>query len=450
MKRIEFAKLSAVALSITLSACGGGDGASPTPATATPPPAAAPAPPSPPVAAPPVPLSNYALVGAMAHATILTEQPVSANPLVVNYLFESGVPQGNRDLLKAGVDNFVSRFSPMLSYSNKPIAVLGFSTLAGGLALAKSYDPNNPAFLADMTATFARQPDPAAVACQNMGGFSVGYERLLVILAPCYTNEANQAAISTHELTHELQSSVLNGQNAREVAPVWMVEGQPQIVGAATSVRNGADSYVWSRADWILRIPKNRSISDLAAMEEETNASNDPMIRLSEYTVGGGMLEYLIARSGLKKSLDVLKLAKSLANGTRAVGPQVMVNFRSAFQTTYGQSLEAFYAEVLPYINHLSMHSPTGSDTSMDAGTKIFLTEGCHSYFETGAALQHQVNGAWVDLAAVKGWDYAPQATCPVGTQRPWTIAEVAKGTLLRWRIYQRQDAGWFSPPYVY
>jgi hypothetical protein len=440
MKRFKLAKLSAVTLSITLSACGGGGG-SPTTAPAT----------APVATAPPVALTNYALVGSMAHATILSEQPVSPNPLAVNYLFESGVPQGNRDLIKAGVDNFVSRFSGTLNYSSKPIGVMGFSTLAGGQALAKSYDPNNAAFLTDMTATFARQPDPAAVACQNMGGFSVGYERLLVISAPCYTNDANQAAISTHELTHEVQSSVLNGQNAREVAPVWMVEGQPQVVGAATSVRNGADSYVWSRADWILRVPKNRSIADLALMEGETNASSNPDIRLSEYTVGGAMMEYLIARSGLKKSLDVLRQAKSLANGTRAVGPQLMVNFRSAFQTIYGQSLDAFYAEVLPYINYLPSHSPTGSDTSSEPGAKIFLTEGCHSYFETGAALQQQVNGSWVDLAAVKGWDYAPQPTCPAGTLRPWTIAEVAKGTALRWHVYQRAgDAGWYSTQYVY
>lgn len=391
---------------------------------------------------------NYALLGSVARTSILSGNPVTANATPIAFQYQSGVPQGNRDLIQAGVNNFASRFSTILGYTSKPINIVGYSTLAGGLALAKTYDPTNASFLADMTSTFSQQTDPAAVACLGMGGFSVGYERLIVIGAPCFNSSANQPPVATHELTHEVQSGVLEGANPRSVAPVWLVEGQAQVVGAATSIQNGQSNFVWARATWAAKISPNRTLANLSAMEGETRNSADPLVRLSEYNVGAGVMEYLIARSGFQKSLDVLQSAKALANGASVSAPQIMVNFRTAFQATYGQSLDAFYQEVMPYINYLATHSPTASASSTESGTRFFLTESCHGLVD--ATLQQQVAGNWVDLAAAKGWDNAPNPPCAAGTFRPWTIADAPKGTTLRWHVYSAGSFDWYSTPYVY
>ncbi len=396
--------------------------------------------------------TRFAQMGAAARASILADVPLSSVRTTVNYLYESGVPQQNRDLIKGQVDNYLGRFSTLLGTAGKPITFIEYSSLAGGQALAISHDPTNTGYVDDMARTFPTKPDPALTPCKDVGGFtggfSVGYNRVIVIGAACATNTVAAANTAPHELTHSVQSSVLNGANPREFLPVWLVEGQPNVVANVMSVRNGADDFIVGRAARTSAIPRNRTVADLIAMEGETSGSSDAAIRGSEYIVGAALTEYLIGRSGFNKSLELLRQAQSLAMGVGVPAAQIMVNFRAAFQTTYGQTLDAFYAEALPYINYLSTHSPTASAASTEPGTKVFLTEGCHGMVD--ATLQKQAGSTWVDVAAAKGWDIAPTSACLEGTYRPWTIAEIPKGTVLRWYVYSTGRFDWYSPSITY
>jgi len=394
---------------------------------------------------------NYALWGAVARASVLAGHPVMPNPVQVNIRYESSVPQTNRDLIQVNVSNFVNRFSSTLRNLTGPIDMVAYSTLSGGLAIGEAYDPANMDFVKSVVKAFAQQPDPASSPCV-MDGVSSPDHRLVAIAAPCYSDTAYQSPVTTHELVHQVQFSVLNGSNINEVAPKWLAEGQAQVAGAATSVQNGADNSAQARSVWIRQVPPNRTVADLAAMEGRTTASADPLIVHSEYTVGFGLAEYLIARSGFQKSLDVLQAAKTLelANGPNISTAQIMANFRTAFQATYGQSLDAFYQEALPYVNYLSTHSPMSSESSVEPGTRIFMTVCANGL--TDGMLQQQVAGGWVDVAPVKGWDYAPTPACASGTYTPWTIANVPKGASLRWHLYVTGASGWdwYSPTHVY
>lgn len=87
-------------------------------------------------------------------------------------------------MIREGADNLISHFGNILNYSSTPIGIIGYKTLPGGLTLAKAFDPADANFQADMKRTFLIQVDPEKVPTMGMGGFSVGYKRLVVIEAP--------------------------------------------------------------------------------------------------------------------------------------------------------------------------------------------------------------------------------------------------------------------------
>jgi hypothetical protein len=425
--------------------------------------------------------SNYPYVAALARASILADQPVKTNTQKVIYQFEDGVPIENQNMIKEGVDNFVSHFGDILSYSPAPIGITAYSTLAGGLALAKSFDPNDSNFQADMQRTFANQVDPAKVPTVGMGGFSAGYKRFIVVEAPYFkTSDPNlptypaDPVTTTHELAHEVQASINNGNNMRN--PVWLCEGGAQVMGAALSVYQGKDYWaIGGRDQWSNRIPANRTVADLKIMEGETRLLSDPDRKLSEYSTGAALAEYLIAKGGFANSLLVNQLSYKAGGGMGAFGP--------AFLKVYGESLDDFYAEALPYVNYVSANWKTKYASSaaalafitdrlgaakaaetIAAAPKIaadaliaeakaaadllakqnadaiadllprFQSEGCHAGSMLNATLQKLVGTTWVDVANARGWTFV--STCSAPTQyQPWTNADVEAGTSVRWHI---------------
>ena len=165
--------------------------------------------------------------------------------------------------------------------------------------------------------------------------------------------------VATHELAHELQASINKGTNIRN--PVWLCEGGAQVIGAVMSVYQGKDYWdKGGRDQWTNRIPANRTIADLKTMEGE-----DP--KLSEYTTGGALSEYLIAWGGFNNSLLVNQISYKLRN------PETMSGFRQAFKIVYGQSLDDFYLHALPYINYVSANWKTSYATSPEA--LAFITD---------------------------------------------------------------------------
>jgi uncharacterized coiled-coil protein SlyX len=159
--------------------------------------------------------------------------------------------------------------------------------------------------------------------------------------------------VTTHELAHEVQASINKGTNMRN--PVWLCEGGAQVMGSAMSVYLGKDYWaIGGRDQWSNRIPANRTLSDLKIMEGQ-----DP--KLSEYTTGAALSEYLIAWGGFNNSL----LVNQISNKTR--NPDTMSGFRQAFKIVYGQSLDDFYIHALPYINYVSANWKSAYATSPEA-----------------------------------------------------------------------------------
>gem|GEM_PF-3096518 len=439
---------------------------------------------------------NYPFVAALARASILADQPVAPTTQKITFQFESGVPLENQNMIKDGADNLISHFGNILNYSGTAIGIIAYKTVPGGLALAKAFDPADSYFQGDMTRTFALQVDPEVVPTVGMGGFSVGYKRLVVVEAPYFkTSNATlptypgDPVVITHELAHEVQASINKGSNMRN--PVWLCEGGAQVIGAALSVFQGQDYWaVGGRDAWSRRIPANRTIADLKIMEGETDPKHGATITddsqiLSEYTTGAALTEYLIAKGGFANSLLVNQLSFKSGGG--------MASFRTAFQKVYGESLDDFYAEALPYVNYVSANwkstyasSPEalafitdrlGTDkaaATVAAASKIaaeklisdakaamelkakqdadavsdllpkFQSEGCHAGSALNATLQKLVGTAWVDVADARGWTLI--STCPATNQyEPWTNADVTAGTNVRWHISATNAWDWYS-----
>jgi len=339
--------------------------------------------------------TDYPYVAALARASILADQPVAPTTQKITYQFESGVPIENQNMIKEGSDNFLSHFGDILNYSSKAINIIVYKTNAGASDLGKAFDPSDSYFLTDLASAVERQGDRTNKPNMGMGGFSMGYKRVVVIGSSYFkSSDSNiptypaDPVVATHELAHEVQASINKGTNMRN--PVWLCEGGAQVIGAAMSVYQGKDYWAnGGRDQWSNRIPANRTIADLKIMEGQ-----DP--KLSEYTTGAVLSEYLIAWGGFSNSLLVNQISYKLHN------PDAMSGFRQAFKIVYGQSLDDFYIHALPYINYVSANWKSSYATSPEA--LAFITErlGAVKAAETVAvaAAKAAADKAAVDKAA--------------------------------------------------
>ena len=323
--------------------------------------------------------SDYPYVAALARASILADQPVAQTIQKITYQFESGVPTENQNMIKEGSDNFLSHFGNILNYSSKAVNIIVYKTNAGASDLGKVFDPSDSYFLKDLASTVERQGDRTNKPNMGMGGFSMGYKRVVVIGSSYFkSSDSNiptypaDPVVATHELAHEVQASINKGTNMRN--PVWLCEGGAQVIGAAMSVYQGKDYWAMGGRDqWSNRIPANRTIADLKTMEGE-----DP--KLSEYTTGAVLSEYLVAWGGFSNSLLVNQISYKLHN------PDAMSGFRQAFKIVYGQSLDDFYIHALPYINYVAANWKSTSATSSEAVAFITGRLGALKAAETVAA----------------------------------------------------------------
>ena len=331
--------------------------------------------------------SDYPYVAALARASILADQPVAPTTQKITYQFESGVPIENQNMIKEGSDNFLSHFGNILNYSSKAINIIVYKTNAGASDLGKAFDPSDSYFLTDLASAVERQGDRTNKPNMGMGGFSMGYKRVVVIGSSYFkSSDSNiptypaDPVVATHELAHEVQASINKGTNMRN--PVWLCEGGAQVIGAAMSVYQGKDYWATAGRDqWSNRIPANRTIADLKIMEGQ-----DP--KLSEYTTGAVLSEYLIAWGGFNNSLLVNQVSYKIVNQVsyQLHNPDAMSGFRQAFKIVYGQSLDDFYIHALPYINYVSANWKTSYANSPEALAFITNRLGAVKAAETVAA----------------------------------------------------------------
>ena len=359
--------------------------------------------------------SDYPYVAALARASILADQPIAPTTQKITYQFESGVPIENQNMIKDGADNLISHFGNILDYSSKTINLIVYKTNTGASDLGKIFDPLDTDFLKDLASAVERQGDRTNAPTMGMGGFSMGYKRVVVIGSSYFkTSDSNiptfpaDPVVATHELAHEVQASINKGTNMRN--PVWLCEGGAQVIGAAMSVYQGKDYWVTAGRDqWSNRIPANRTIADLRNMEGQ-----DPM--LSEYTTGAALSEYLIAWGGFNNSLLVNQISYKLHN------PDTMLGFRQAFKIVYGQSLDDFYVQALPYINYVSANWKSKYATSPEALTFISDRLGVAKAAETVVAAKAEAakaEAAKAEAAKAEAGKVAPSKkitiTCTKG-----------------------------------
>jgi hypothetical protein len=200
------------------------------------------------IAAAHIKTSDYPYVAALARSSILADQPVLPTTQKITYQFESGVPIENQNMITEGSDNLLSHFGNIFNYSSKAINLIVHKTNAGALDLGKVFDPLDSNFLTDLASAVERQGDRTNAPTMGMGGFSMGYKRVVVIGSSYFkTSDQNvltypaDPVVATHELAHEVQASINKGTNMRN--PVWLCEGGAQVIGAAMSVYQGKDYW---------------------------------------------------------------------------------------------------------------------------------------------------------------------------------------------------------------
>jgi hypothetical protein len=293
------------------------------------------------VTAPDKAITDYSTVAVLARDSIWS-MPKSDTPNKVTMEAESTIAPAVKDALFAAGEYSMKYFAPLLP-KTMVFRILTFSTRDWGLKSAIAYDPTNKKFTDDMERTFPNWGKGTATNCSGGGGFSVGYleDPLLVLDHPCQQPSEGLFLVA-HEFAHSVQAKYSQTENPGCVSPKWFVEGQAQVFGAALSYNKG-NAWVPARANMTSYQEKPYK-AIMKEMEPDT-------LRNQEYHNGMLMMEYLIARSGWQKSLDILLEASRLADrGCLRPGDPVMQGFDTAFKNVYGQSVSAFYDEVYPYL----------------------------------------------------------------------------------------------------
>ena len=138
------------------------------------------------------------------------------------------------------------------------------------------------------------------------------------------------------------------------------------------------------------------------------------------------------------KTFTCIKSGKKLVwnTGTSVMKPIPARNSATA-------AAVATYPKTISILPNCSATNSCPAPTSV----KINLQEGCHS--KVKATLQKEVMNKWVDVAQATGWSAASECS---GAQRyrPFTVASIAIGTEIRWRVYSSGEWEWFSSPYDY
>lgn len=75
---------------------------------------------------------------------------------------------------------------------------------------------------------------------------------------------------------------------------------------------------------------------------------------------------------------------------------------------------------------------------------RFVATNSCNS-FQANAVLQGQIHGIWSDVSPVAGW--LPSGNCPDNSGVPWTMANIAAGTKIRWHIFPSDNSWVFYTP---
>jgi len=302
----------------------------------------------------PIATSLYSTVASLAATNFYADLPPTNSAVTANAQFEGNVIEVAKNRFNEEIEYVSRQYSGYLA-AGKSFDFIGYSTIAWGAATAKALDSTNQSLAADLTNTmprFGENPTCANGLPMAGGGFSLSYLKnptLMLSVMNCATAFTNPTTVG-HEFTHGIQSEALKSlglqdPNPGSWGPSWLREGQAQAASAILTHWSGASHTTETLKAFVLFQANPQSKPNYLQYLE----SNDPVSN-QEYSMGVVASNYLIARSGWTKSLQVWVLAASLATNLQRNEATRMTNFAQAFKTIYGQSLADFYTEVEPYL----------------------------------------------------------------------------------------------------
>jgi hypothetical protein len=302
-----------------------------------------------------IPAASFPDVEKIASEEFFKGLPAENSGLTVNIWFEDNIDSAIQDIYREQILYVAKKYSGYFTRTNR-IDVIGYTNKAWAIKTLLSIDKNAgdlPGF--DMTTALVDNPqcDPKI---NVPTGWTMGAMKSPLVVMPALNcmNPATRGTpeVPSHELTHAVQVAVLRtlaGTDGSSSAPQWMVEGQAQVGSNFLNYYNGAlhPSHLFCGGARTLKYKKYRSnwLKSLEIRDEEGQNQ--------EYGIGMLGMEYLIARSGWEKSLQVSVLAASISLKQNKPVFRNLDSFNLAFKTIYGQSLNDFYDEVQLYLKWL-------------------------------------------------------------------------------------------------
>jgi hypothetical protein len=137
--------------------------------------------------------------------------------------------------------------------------------------------------------------------------------------------------VIAHEYFHQIQYSLLTNQHYP--IPIWMIEGAAHFFSSLAFYSWNTNRNYETHLDYLLKHTQNYYLDclniDLSAIPFDGTWDQ----RKCGYSKGSKATEYLVAKYGVTAYIQMLKLSR-------------VESFENAFQSTTGQSLQDFYADV--------------------------------------------------------------------------------------------------------
>ena len=138
--------------------------------------------------------------------------------------------------------------------------------------------------------------------------------------------------VLAHEYFHQIQYSLHTNQHYP--IPIWIIEGAAHFFSSLAFYSWNSNVNYETHLDYLLKGMRNDYYKECFSVSLSTIPSDGTWDqRRCGYSKGSKATEYLVAKYGVTAYIQMLKLTR-------------VESFENAFQSTTGQSLQDFYAEV--------------------------------------------------------------------------------------------------------
>ena len=198
-------------------------------------------------------------------------------------------------------------------------------------------------YIAVLTDPFGQSADDAAKIAEVSGGWTGGRKGLTALngTAGVMDDRSDRKSTTAHELFHQLQFELADGNDTDEAAIFWLEEGAADYVGARIAEQaNGKTLHKWE-LDTLYDLRMAESTVKPEALAHCTLAQRMTLMeqKYHTYQMADAMTIYLMQQQKGKEMASLLqyfRLLKEHPNGEEA--------FEQAFGLSYGSFLKKFRA----------------------------------------------------------------------------------------------------------